>query len=185
MQPDVNQIKNDLSNKLPKSPTNWEPWTAEEQAAARERIGLEKHYELIDTIKIDADDITEIIRDVEPDGTPYNFESILINITSFNVNMDCLPRIVCAHRTDDHKFDSNYTASVFLMTYNDTYCFCESRNGVWLLYSIISHTNGVARAVYAQPDYRNLDKKTITGVYFSLDSAFINGTEIKIYGVRA
>lgn len=34
----LSQIKDDLSNKLPKSPANWEPWTAEEQAAARESI---------------------------------------------------------------------------------------------------------------------------------------------------
>ena len=27
-----------LSSKLPKSPANWEPWTAEEQASARERM---------------------------------------------------------------------------------------------------------------------------------------------------
>ena len=29
-----------LSSKLPKSTTDWEPWTAEEQAAARERMGI-------------------------------------------------------------------------------------------------------------------------------------------------
>ena len=37
---DVNQIKDDLESKLPKSPANWEPWTAEEQAAAQERLGI-------------------------------------------------------------------------------------------------------------------------------------------------
>lgn len=30
-----------LSSKLPKSPTDWEPWTAEEQASARERMNVE------------------------------------------------------------------------------------------------------------------------------------------------
>ena len=40
LQPDVNQIKDDLESKLPKSPANWEPWTAEEQAAAQERLGI-------------------------------------------------------------------------------------------------------------------------------------------------
>ena len=37
---EVNQIKEDLESKLPKSPANWEPWTAEEQAAAQERLGI-------------------------------------------------------------------------------------------------------------------------------------------------
>lgn len=31
----------ELMNKLPKSPINWEPWTADEQAAARERMAVE------------------------------------------------------------------------------------------------------------------------------------------------
>ena len=31
----------ELSNKLPKSPVDWEPWTSEEQAAARERMSVE------------------------------------------------------------------------------------------------------------------------------------------------
>ena len=38
---DVNQLKQDLSNKLPKSPANWEMWTTEEQAAARARMAVE------------------------------------------------------------------------------------------------------------------------------------------------
>lgn len=60
LQPDVNQIKGDLSaeqtareqadtslqqeifGKLPKSPVNWESWTTEEQAAAREKMSAEK-----------------------------------------------------------------------------------------------------------------------------------------------
>lgn len=47
LQPEVDQIKKDLANKLPKSPANWEPWTAEEQVAARERMGIPGGYELI------------------------------------------------------------------------------------------------------------------------------------------
>lgn len=48
LQPEVNQIKDDLPNKLPKSPANWEAWTAEEQAAARERMGVYTYEELVD-----------------------------------------------------------------------------------------------------------------------------------------
>ena len=40
LQPEVNQIKDDLADKLPKSPVNWESWTSEEQAAALDRIGI-------------------------------------------------------------------------------------------------------------------------------------------------
>lgn len=38
---DVTKLKQDLANKLPKSPVDWEPWTAEEQAAARARMAVE------------------------------------------------------------------------------------------------------------------------------------------------
>lgn len=51
-------------------------WTAEEQAAARERIG-EPKYELIEQIVL-TEDVKTIIRTTEPNGTPYNFESVLI-----------------------------------------------------------------------------------------------------------
>lgn len=37
---DVKQLKADLANKLPKSPSDWQEWTAEEQAAAQERLGI-------------------------------------------------------------------------------------------------------------------------------------------------
>lgn len=36
----IGELKEDLSNKLPKSPTNWEAWTTEEQTAAQERLGI-------------------------------------------------------------------------------------------------------------------------------------------------
>ena len=39
---ELSHIKDDLSDKLPKSPADWEPWTAEEQSAARNNIGIHK-----------------------------------------------------------------------------------------------------------------------------------------------
>lgn len=39
-------IENELANKLPKSPSNWEAWTVEEQAEARERIDPITHKEV-------------------------------------------------------------------------------------------------------------------------------------------
>lgn len=186
LQPEVNHIKDDLANKLPKSPAEWGPWTAEEQAAARDRMGIDNPFELIETFTIDTDDVSKVTRDVTPDGTPYSFESMMVEITSFGTNMSGLIRTVYAHRTDEHKFNSNYTAIFSSAAFNDTFLFCEKRNGIWIASNILSHTNGVARGYYAQPDLNNTDKNTITGVslYFS-SSNFIVGTEIKIYGVRA
>ena len=182
----VSKLKDDLDNKLPKSPANWEAWTAEEQAAARERIGLDKPFELIETITIDEESVNVVKRDAEPDGTAYNFESMMVRVTSFNTNMSGLFRTIFAHMTGGYKFDVNYSSMFFSTSFNDFYLLCEKRNGIWNIESILSHTNGVARGYYAQPDLLDMDKNLITGVslYFS-KSNFIVGTEIKIYGVRA
>lgn len=41
---EINALKGDLADKLPKSPSSWEPWTSEEQAAARDRMGVSNSY---------------------------------------------------------------------------------------------------------------------------------------------
>ena len=61
-------------------------WTNAEQKAARERMGVDKAYELIEEITTDGTSIIE--RNVEPDGTPYNFKSIFIEINSALENVD-------------------------------------------------------------------------------------------------
>lgn len=48
----ISELKGDLANKLPKSPVDWEPWTADEQAAARERMGLPGNFELVADIEL-------------------------------------------------------------------------------------------------------------------------------------
>ena len=55
-------------------------WTANEQKAARERMGVDKAYELIESITTDGTGIVE--RTQEPDGTPYNFVAVKVAITS-------------------------------------------------------------------------------------------------------
>lgn len=72
----ISELKGDLANKLPKSPGDWDPWTAEEQAMARKRIG-EPQFELIEEITL-TEDVKAIMRNTEPNGTPYNFDSVLI-----------------------------------------------------------------------------------------------------------
>lgn len=59
-------------------------WTAEEQAAARERMGI-GNFELIEEIVIE-ESIATFARDTEPDGTPYDFKGIYIQLYSPNTN---------------------------------------------------------------------------------------------------
>ncbi len=55
-------------------------WTEAEQKAARERMVIDKAYELIETITTDGTSIVE--REVEPNGTPYNFSHVRVVVTS-------------------------------------------------------------------------------------------------------
>lgn len=70
---DISKLKEDLANKLPKSPADWNPWTAEEQAVARDRIGINE-YDLIDDITIAEDVDMFSYNDI-------NLNRILVDIT--------------------------------------------------------------------------------------------------------
>ena len=54
-------------------------WTSDEQKAARERMGIDKEYELIETITVMDGEITLIERTIEPNGTNYNFKAVYLH----------------------------------------------------------------------------------------------------------
>lgn len=54
-------------------------WTAGEQKAARERMGVDKTYELIEEITL-TEEVTQLIRNAEPNGTAYHFRNMYVNI---------------------------------------------------------------------------------------------------------
>lgn len=54
-------------------------WTAAQQAAARERMGVDKTYELIEEITL-TEEVTQLIRNAEPNGTAYHFRNMYVNI---------------------------------------------------------------------------------------------------------
>ena len=58
-------------------------WTADEQKAARERMGLDKSYELIEEITL-AEETGVITRDTEPDGRAYNFTELKCLVIGMN-----------------------------------------------------------------------------------------------------
>lgn len=49
-------------------------WTADEQKAARDRMGVDKEYELIEEIALT--ESSTVMRTNEPDGTPYKFDKL-------------------------------------------------------------------------------------------------------------
>ena len=59
----VSQLKEDITNKLPKSPTNWGPWTEEEQAVVRAMTGA-YHVDFIGKVETE-EEVASISFDFE------------------------------------------------------------------------------------------------------------------------
>lgn len=54
-------------------------WTDAEQKAARERMGVDKEYELIEEITL-TEKVTKLIRNAEPNGSAYHFRKMYVSI---------------------------------------------------------------------------------------------------------
>ena len=175
LQPEVIQIKNDLSNKLPKSPSDWESWTAEEQAAARERIGIPGDYELIDTITIEEDSVLDFT-------FPYPCKNVLImgkvnkfasktSYGNFRVNRNV--NYPAPFDGIPNTYTTNTEWSVEIMT-NESYI------------TIINTRSDNMYLCGAQKSVRYFTKQSIQSIS-SLQSTneFLAGTKLIVYGVRA
>lgn len=76
-------LQQEISAKLPKSPADWEVWTAEEQATARERIGASKKlgiWEDIATVNI-TEDASAITVNLDANGNTFSLSDIIVEIT--------------------------------------------------------------------------------------------------------
>lgn len=62
-------------------------WTATEQKAARERMGIDGEYELIEEITI-SEGTRSLERNLEPDGTAYNFRKMYVSIITTQAEED-------------------------------------------------------------------------------------------------
>ena len=87
-------------NNILSTPSVMPSLTAEEQAAARARIGLPGNWELIEQTTI-TDKITLFERTTEPNGNPYNFVSVVMQ-----ANFSGIPS------------DVEYNASIYRILYN-------------------------------------------------------------------
>ena len=73
-------IENELSGKLPKSPSDWENWTADEQETARAKIGAEKAlgaWEDIATVTIE-EPVTSFTVDNDGNGNPFQLSHVVL-----------------------------------------------------------------------------------------------------------
>lgn len=157
-------------------------WTANEQKAARKRMGVDKAYELIEKITL-SENTMAINRDAEPDGTAYAFEAIAIKINRTNTGTGSI-RVYSG---------SNELCWVYIAE-TGQYCGCETffQRGYWQNYRY-GPTDSDNAYPYIIPNGHSkfLAYKKVTGKYIdriaiaSSAKGFDTGTIISIYGVRA
>ena len=157
-------------------------WTSAEQKAARERMGVDKEYELIEKITL-PENVMQISRNTEPDGTAYAFEAIAIKINRTNTGEGGV-----------YVYSGSTVLGWSYIAKNGQYFGCEtfSLHGYWQNYRYSASTghndyNSIAPA----GDSKFLTTKKVAGQYVSSvqiksnTEGFDTGTTISIYGVRA
>lgn len=158
-------------------------WTSAEQKAARERMGADKAYELIEKIVL-SEDTGSIVRTTTPAGTPYNYSAIQIFIVGKNASGS----------NGFVKFGSSSTHSIVdggisgVQENYRTYCKIEIKNQ--MVDAIANATPGYQGAVARKYEVIPLSiagwpEGTITNIRIVCDGLIVAGSTIYIYGVRA
>lgn len=158
-------------------------WTSAEQKAARERMGVDKPYELIEEIVLEEE--ATVLRRTEPGGAEYNFSAMALRVEFPAV--DKSGNIPIEFRLGT----LNSITSYFISPYDKNalkYGFCRCwldgtvyRIGWWTCV----HNHGEFAYYYENPIMQNkyfASNGNITSVSIG---AMPVGTKIEIYGVRA
>lgn len=165
-------------------------WTAEEQAAARERMGI-GDYQLINDITLE-EDVTELTITSEQDGTSYNLKKFVVIMSGFSENTGS-----SYFRIDAWTKESPNLFLKYMNATKDKYVF--------LFYGAITH-NLFRIDTGVQDKYSNVFPKgysdicnqnykaeaihdtNITKIHFQRSTSpdtLQAGINIKIYGVRS
>ena len=172
-------VENILNNKLPKSPTDWEPWTAEEEAAARERMGIPGNYELIENITL-TDDISEIIRDKDTFGNQYSMKNLLLFVSAGITTLKMTIRIAI---NDRYIIDAgNIGDNEHLYNY---VCRFDINSGILSTF-LIGNRGSIQNKSFVNSSIMGMTTflDAIKSVKLRITNP-IEGATIKIYGVRA
>ena len=157
-------------------------WTSDEQKAARERMGVDKEYELIEEITL-TEHVTQIIRTDEPDGTAYAFERVAIKINRTNTSEGGV-----------YVYSGSTVLGWSYLSGSGQYFACEtfSLHGYWQNYRYSASSGHIDyNSIAPSGDSRFLKIKKVAGQYVSKIQITLNngelgiGTKISIYGVRA
>ncbi len=159
-------------------------WTSAEQKAARERIGVDKAYELIEEIIL-SEDTGSIVRTTTPEGTPYNYSAIQIWFVGKNasgsdgfINVGASSSAYSVVDAAISGVQKNYQA----------YCKIEIKNQ--MVDAIANASPGFQGTVSRKYEVIPLNKAgwtegTITGIRIACNRLIASGAKIYIYGVRA
>lgn len=159
-------------------------WTAAEQKAARERMGIPGDYELIEEIVLTEE--SRVARSKEPDGAPYNFATIMTR-AEFPASDKTGNIYISYNIGNEHNYIKSYFLSPYkadAVKYGYSKVWVENgryRSGWW---SCVEN-HGQYAEYYENPMQQ--DKYSIADgniIGFSTD-AMAAGTKITIYGVRA
>lgn len=164
-------------------------WTDAEKAAARQRMGIGA-YELIETITLD-EDVSSIVRDKEPDNTPYNFDGIVIVVDKNNATVTSNVSGWC-RINDGQSGDVRYAGNTNIVRTdmnNTVFCFERTLFGHMYsfaaFYSTASYTATPAPAVLPFNWSVFNEKIHNFNLYTTSGGIIPSGVKISIYGVRA
>ena len=157
-------------------------WTADEQKAAQERMGIDKPYELIEEITL-TEKVMRINRKAEPDGTSYAFEAVAVKMDRTNAGTGSVAFL-------------NGSKYVFWSGISSVgrYYACEAflQRGYWQHYrygptdSDNTYPNIIPAGYGKTLTFTKNTLKYIDSIQIASDSeGFDTGTTISIYGVRA
>lgn len=160
-------------------------WTADEQQAARDRMGIGKPWELIEEIEFAEEAM--FLRTQEPDGTPYNFAELILKTefppTDKTGNIPLYFVIGALRKTINSYFIAPRGATTtkygFSKVWRENQYY---RSGWWTCV----HNIGEYATYYENPlsvDKWQIAEGNITEV--NISGALDAGTKIQIYGVRA
>jgi hypothetical protein len=153
----------------------------------------EKPYELIETITLE-DITTSIIRNAEPDSTPYNFRAVkivaVVPATNPVFNMGNVQVLFSDGQTALHQQNQSlYWTSVSTSTLYPRYMQVDQiiKGNNWLVptgYFGVGNTYTVAAG--SMPSIKSpINSDNIKYIALLAAKGFLAGTVIKIYGVRA
>lgn len=180
-------------------------WTSAEQAAARSRMGIDKPYELIETVVV-TEDISRFERTAEPNGTPYSFTAMRIH---FGANFKGVSDVKSGIHALIYLGDTSHPEYIYqylpISPHNassvivNSVAWAELTHGYWLSLtkqndeggptgngswtSVISITNPSARLVLSGATLPRISKVAV--IPYTGDKVIQSGVTINIYGVRA